>query len=112
MSLTRVEQLERLTAMSHELTLAETEERVFWIAARATSNLLHADRSSVVLLTRSGGLDVFALVGESAGLPAGREVKLEGTHAGEAIQQRRLISTPDTRDSDFMEHKLFVQVGL
>ncbi|MFL5319747.1 MAG: adenylate/guanylate cyclase domain-containing protein [Myxococcaceae bacterium] len=112
MSLTRVEQLERLTAMSHELTLAETEERVFWIAARATSDLLHADRSSVVLLTRSGGLDVFALVGESAGLPAGREVKLEGTHAGEAIQKRRLISTPDTRDSDFMEHKLFVQVGL
>jgi class 3 adenylate cyclase len=108
---TRVSQLERLSEMSRELTLADTEERVFWITAGATSDLLHADRASVVLLTRSGLLDVFALVGEAAGLPVG-EVRPEGTHVEEAIRLRRLISTPDTRNSEFMEHKLFVQVGL
>jgi class 3 adenylate cyclase len=97
--------------MSRELTLAETEEQIFWITARATSDLMHADRASVVTVTRAGLLDVFALVGEVAGLPVG-EVRPEGTHVEEAIRRRALISTPDTRASDFMEHKLFVQVGL
>jgi class 3 adenylate cyclase len=112
MSATRVAQLERLSEMSRELTLADTEQRVFWITAGATSDLLHADRASVVLLTRSGGLETFALVGEMGGLPLGREVRTEGTAAGDAIRLRRLISTPDTRDSDYTEHKLFVQAGL
>ena len=70
MTATRVAQLERLPEMSRELTLAETEEQVFWITARATSDLLSADRTSVVTLTRTKGkgrMATYFLRGAQAG---------------------------------------------
>ncbi len=88
-----------LNEISEQLSRALTEDEIYQVAANKIEQMLPTDRTSVILLTDSGELELFALHSEQGLTPLGMHLPLEETTVGQVIQERRLIITPDTRAS-------------
>jgi GAF domain-containing protein len=99
---TQAQRLEMLNTLGAELSAAQSTEDLFRAAARHTAAILNADRTSITLLqTEEQMLELVWLEGEVSTVPLGSKIPIEGTAAGAAITSRRVISIPDTRQSQF-----------
>ena len=112
------EQARRLALLSQmgeqlKMNLAGSEDEIFKVITDYTPQIVPAQRVSVALMTDTGdSLEVFALQGPADVIPVGQRLPLEGTLIGQAVRERRLISTADIRESDALDARQLAQQGL
>ncbi|UCC88714.1 MAG: GAF domain-containing protein, partial [Anaerolineales bacterium] len=102
-----------LNEMGRQMSLASSNGDIFQVVTDVTPLIVPADRVSVALLTEAGhSLEVFALQGTTGILPIGEQVPIQGTLAGQAVRERRLIRTADLQDSDRLDASQLAGQGL
>jgi GAF domain-containing protein len=102
-----------LNEMGRKMNLAGGRDEVFEIVTRVTPQIVPADRVSVALLGMSTDvLEVVAVHGVTSALPAGHQLAVEGTLAGRAVQERRLVRTDDLAGSGAADASVLAQAGL
>ncbi len=102
-----------LNKMSKALSQITKTDKVFDIVAGYTTKIAGIDRASIALITPdSEQFEVLALDGIKGAIPTGMKLPLDGTAVGVAIRERRMVMTPDTRQSDFFEHEQLRKQGV
>ncbi len=100
-------QTERLTRL-HELSTALNQtvdaDEVLNIVATRAKAITGAVRTSVAFTTPDGShFEIFALGGTQGAIPTGAILPLEGTAVGTAIQEAKIVPTPDTGQSSYLD---------
>jgi signal transduction histidine kinase/CheY-like chemotaxis protein len=102
-----------LNEMGRHMSLATSTDEIFRVVTDYTPQIVPADRVSVALLTESSeSLEVFALQGTAGIMPVGVRLPLNGTLAGQAVREKRLIRTPDLRESQALDATQLAGQGL
>ncbi len=102
-----------LADVSTKMNLAKTEADVYRVAAHFTPLVVPSQRASVARLAPDGTtVEVFALEGQAGLIPLGTALSVDATLVGKAIQQQRVIMTPDTRIVDLMDARGLTASGL
>ncbi len=102
-----------LNELGQEIGKAPTIDDIYAIVTRLTPQMIPAERVSVALLNEAQDqLTVYALSGEQAMLTVGKQIAVEGTLAGDAIRERRLVNTPDLRVCDRVDAGRLAASGL
>ncbi len=105
--------LARLNELGEELSRANTLEAILQTVATRAGEIIHSDRSSIILLTETGDqYQTMALSGEVDSAPAGTLYPLAGTSAGMAVKQRRPVIITDPDLNELPNMRRFVERGL
>ncbi len=105
--------LAMLNEMGREMSLAGSKEGILKVVTDFVPKMLPADRVSVALQTESeDALEVFALHGASDHLPVGQRMSVEGTLAGMAVREKRLVCMDDITESDAFDAAQLASDGL
>ncbi len=108
-----------LNEMGQELSLAGEPDDILHAVTRFVPQIVTADRVTATLLTEPEGdhpphqrLAVVALQGEDGLLSVGEPVPLDGTLAGRAVREKRLIGLADLQAGDAADAQTLAQQGL
>jgi len=104
-----------MNLLAHELTLAGSTDEILQTVTRFAPKIVPADRVSTTFLTETNNgdrLKVFALQGEAGRLGVGKELPLNGTLAGRAVREKRLIRQDDLDESDAADVRQLATQGL
>jgi GAF domain-containing protein len=106
--------LRLLNEMSEELSRVSALQEILDITSRFVDVIMETDRSNVTILTDSGeALDIFELHGEKGAISIGTQLPLEGTAAGMAIKEGRLINIGDLeKDIHNIDSKTLFEEGI
>ena len=105
--------LELLNEMGRRMSLADNQEAIFQVATDYTPDIVSGDHATVTLLEETGdSLEVLALKCSLGLMPVGTHWPVEGTLAGMAVRERRLINTPDLRLVDAIDARILAEPGL
>jgi GAF domain-containing protein len=105
--------LARLNGLGEELSRATTVEAILQAVADQASEIVHSDRSSVILLTETGdSYRTMALSGEIGLVSAGTLYPLAGTTAEMAVKQQRVAVVTDPDLDTLPRMRYFVEQGL
>jgi GAF domain-containing protein len=102
-----------LNEMSEQLGRAASVDEILDVSADKMSEIFAASRVTVALLTDGGdSFEILALRGEDGVFPMGAQLPVEGTAIGKVVQERRLIITTDTQESDLLDLVGLARQGL
>jgi signal transduction histidine kinase/DNA-binding response OmpR family regulator/HPt (histidine-containing phosphotransfer) domain-containing protein/PAS domain-containing protein len=102
-----------LNEMGRQMSRAGSTEEILEVVTEFTPQIVLADRVSVALLTESGeSLEVFALQGAAGILPVGKRLPLQGTIAGQAVREKRLIRIANLQESEALDARQLAGQGL
>ncbi|MHB1133926.1 MAG: response regulator [Chloroflexota bacterium] len=88
-----------LNEMGRDMSLASGSAGILDVVTKYVPRIIPADRVAVALLTASGDtLEILALEGEAGSLPIGGGIPLQGTVAGQAVREQRILRTADIRE--------------
>jgi len=109
----QAKRLALLSDLGPELNRAANLNEVYRLIANKTNAIMEGSRASIVLISPTDkALELYALDGLKGAIPMGTQLPLEGTMVGKVIQENRLITTSDIRDSEFFDHRQLAQQGL
>jgi signal transduction histidine kinase/CheY-like chemotaxis protein/HPt (histidine-containing phosphotransfer) domain-containing protein len=102
-----------LNEMGRQMSRAGSKSEIVKVVTDVTPLIVPADRVSVALLTETrDSLEVFALQGTAGILPVGQRLPIQGTLAGQAVLEKRLIRTADLRESETLDARQLAKRGL
>ena len=107
--------LARLNELGEALSRANMVEDILQVVAAKAGQIIHSDRSSVILLTEAGDYyQTMALSGEAEAepAPAGTLYLLAGTTAEMAVKQKRLVVVTDPDLNALPNMRRLVERGL
>ena len=105
--------LELLNELGQQMAMAGSQDDIFRLVTRFTTEIVAADRVSVALLDESGeDLIVYALVGVSEALGLGQKAPANSTNAGKAIRERRVIYTRDLSTCEADDSRELAAIGI
>ena len=107
------QQLAILNEIGEALSQAPDINTAYKVVAMRAKELVVNDRASATLLNATGNaFEVLPLDGEVGAIASGVMLPVEGTLVGLAIQEKRLLNTPDTRASDKLDAVKLAETGL
>jgi signal transduction histidine kinase/DNA-binding response OmpR family regulator/HPt (histidine-containing phosphotransfer) domain-containing protein/PAS domain-containing protein len=102
-----------LNEMGRQMSRAGSTDEIIRVVTEFTPQIVLADRVSVALLTETGeSLEVFALQGAAGIMPVGKRLPLQGTLAGQAIREKRLIRMANLQESEALDARQLAEQGL
>ncbi len=102
-----------LNEMGRQMSRAGSTDEIIRVVTEFTPQIVPADRVSVALLTETGeSLEVFALQGAAGIMPVGKRLPLQGTIAGQAVREKRLIRMANLQESEALDARQLAGQGL
>ena len=102
-----------LNEMATELNQAQTLSQILNIMSKKTYAIIEADRASVSLLNeRKDTFEIFALRGSKGALALRTNLPAAETSSGLAVQEKKVINTPDISQSEKIDLKQLAEQGL
>jgi signal transduction histidine kinase/DNA-binding response OmpR family regulator/HPt (histidine-containing phosphotransfer) domain-containing protein/PAS domain-containing protein len=102
-----------MNEMGQQISLAGSRDEILQTATDYMPRIIPADRVSATLLTEtSDGLEVFALQGKAGMLAMGKRLPLNGTMAGKAVREKRVLREADLQKNDAADARKLADQGL
>jgi signal transduction histidine kinase/DNA-binding response OmpR family regulator len=110
------DQARRLTTLNElgrRMSLAGSEDELFALSIEFTPQIIPANHNSIALLTPDNdSVEIFALRCAIGIMPVGTLLDLEGTLAGRAVREKRVINSPNLLENSEYDAKHLSDPGL